>query len=352
MEIIWLGMSLLLATLASADDTLTAMDGVQVSRPSTHAEWLFNMGVLTGKNERGETRHLGFIVNTLIAPTPRLWGPVPIIDFDPKPVVQVMVQDLDHPQVYREQLRADSVDPESFSVSSQDLNLTRVNGRSGNLITRLDVSSSSIGIGMQIVSTKPAAYFGDQGWVVNGSLGRALYVSRTGRELDSSYRSTIRIGSETIHLKEGRIWEDHQEIGSPSPDLFLVKWNWFALQFPDHSEVLIYKLVNRATGAVYHNLQQRVRPDGSIENLPEVTMTETGHVSSRGYDLPTTWDLEIPGLARLHLEHIVQAPWYEVILGPLSDWALEGACRVQGESAWGVPVLAWSEYTNGKFIQF
>src|SRR4051812_3561783 len=96
---------------ARASDPLAAIDRIQVSRPSPKAEWLFNMGVLTGKNEQGEARRLGFIVNTLIAPTPRLWGLVPIVDFDPKPVIQVMVQDLDHQAIYREQLRADSVDP-------------------------------------------------------------------------------------------------------------------------------------------------------------------------------------------------------------------------------------------------
>jgi hypothetical protein len=78
-----------------APDHLTRMDEVQISEPSTQMEWLFNMGLVSGLNDRGELRHFAVVVNTLIGPRLRKLGPIPYPEFQNKPLVLVTIHDLD-----------------------------------------------------------------------------------------------------------------------------------------------------------------------------------------------------------------------------------------------------------------
>ena len=336
---------------AQATDRLTSLDSVRLSGPSIQLEWLFNMGLVTGINSSGQLRHFAIVFNTLIGPHLRRAGPVPYISLTSKPVILLTLHDLDQKQVLHREILADSLDPSTFGVKAEAHStfLTRENSTAG-MISQFQATTDAFEFSAHVISTKPQALFGDQGWADNGSLGKALYLSRTGRALIPDSRSWVNLPGESIQLIEGQFWEDHQLVNPLHLNLMNLKWNWFALHFADHSEAMIYQIQNKKTGELYSTFAQRVRPDGSIEPLQGARIIEGAPVLSRGFKVPTEWKIHVPGKAWLHLKHIIPAPWYDVTLGVAQDSALEGACTVQGNTIWGDVTLAWGEHTNSDFF--
>ena len=343
---------LALTPLVWAQDRLTELDRVRTTGAATQLEWLFNMGLVSGVNPAGEPRHFAVVFNTLIGPHLNSIGPLPVLDFNSKPVILLTLHDLDRREVFQSQVQSDVLDPANFDVRTLDGRVfaTRTDSAAG-VVTHLRARTEAFGFALQILSTKPQALFGDQGWADNGSLGKALYLSRTGRTLDPTFESRVERGGETIHLTEGQFWEDHQLVDPLHLDLTKLKWNWFALHFGDHSEAMIYRIENKKTGEVYSRFAQRVKPDGSIESLERSEIIETSHQVSRGHRVPTAWDITIPGKASFHLKHLIPSPWYDVALGKTHDSALEGACQVEGTTPWGEVTLAWAEYTSSDFFR-
>ncbi len=347
-----LGLALaVLSPAVHATDRLTPLDAVRLSGSSIQLEWLFNMGLVTGVNPAGELRHFAIVFNSLIGPHLRKAGPVPYITLNNKPVLLLTLHDLDRKQVFHRQVQSDFLDPATFGVSTRDRQtfLTRENSPTG-MVTRLQATTEDFEFSAHVVSTKPQALFGDQGWADNGSLGKALYLSRTGRVLIPDASSWIHLPGESIELIDGQFWEDHQLVNPLHLNITNLKWNWFALHFADHSEAMIYQIQNKKTGEVYSTFAQRVRPDGSIEPLENTRILESAPMLARGHRVPTEWKIHVPGKAWLHLKHVIRAPWYDVALGLAQDSALEGACEVVGTTLWGDVTLAWGEYTNTDFF--
>gem|GEM_PF-5733769 len=332
-------------------DRLTDLDRVRLAGPSTRLEWLFNMGLVSGVNEFGEKRHFAVVFNSLIGPSLSSFGWLPYPDFENKPVVLLTLHDLDHGEVLHTQVQSDYLDSETFDVYTRDLKVfqQRRNSQSG-VLTRLHARTEAFAYAMQIRSTKPQALFGDQGWADNGSLGKALYLSRTGRALDARVPAWVELRGERVLLTQGQFWEDHQLVDPLHFDLTRLKWNWFALHFADRSEAMIYKIEDRKTGLVFARFAQRVRPDGSIEPLEGTEVTEVDHLEARGFRVPRAWEIRVPGKAWIRLDHVIPAPWYDVSLGLAHDSALEGKAEVRGRTSWGAVTLAWAEYTSSEFF--
>lgn len=80
---------------------------------------------------------------------------------------------------------------------------------------------------------KKQALFGDNAWVDNGVLGKALYASRTRQQILPG--SLIRWKQEEIAVT-GTSWEDYQ-LTSTINSSSAIRWNWFALLIKDSTVI-------------------------------------------------------------------------------------------------------------------
>ena len=142
---------------------------------------------------------------------------------------------------------------------------------------------------LSLVSTKPPALHGDNGWIDFGPAGGSYYYSRT--RLDVSGSMTV--GGRRLAVT-GEAWFDHQwgdfiSVGGGG-------WDWFAINL-DGGTDLTLSLVRAADGSfplVYGTL---VGGDGSVRHLAadDFTVTSTGTWTSphTGAKYPAGWQITV-----------------------------------------------------------
>ena len=158
-------------------------------------------------------------------------------------------------------------------------------------------SPNGIGIGLSLVSTKPAALHNRIGWIDFGTGGSSYYYSRTAMDA----RGSVVVDGARIAVT-GTAWFDHQwgdfiTVGGGG-------WDWFAVNLADGTDLTL-SLVRDRDGSyplVYGTL---VAADGATTHLPQdaftVEVTARWTSPATGADYPAGWRIAIPG-QRLQIE--------------------------------------------------
>jgi predicted secreted hydrolase len=172
-----------------------------------------------------------------------------------------------------------------FDLQLKDWHMSGANGND-RLAARLD----GYAFDLETRSTKPAALHDGDGFIDYGSDQYSYYYSRTRLET----AGTLEIDGQVVPV-HGEAWMDHQWGDFTTWDSG--GWDWFALQFDDGTELMLYVIAAPAgsPGIVDGSL---VAPDGSVTLLGEedFTVTPTRYWSSpsTGARYPSGWSVDLP----------------------------------------------------------
>ncbi len=158
----------------------------------------------------------------------------------------------------------------------------------GNGKDRLTDSSQDFGFDLELSSTQPPVFHGDDGIISLGTVGSSYYYSRT----RMAVTGTIRIANTTEKVT-GISWFDHQwgdfSIGQLS-------WDWFSLQLNNNIDVMIYQLRDKSKHPVLY--MASVTQNGNTEWLQDTEFTlvpgKKWYSDTSGANYPIEWKISIP----------------------------------------------------------
>jgi predicted secreted hydrolase len=191
---------------------------------------------------------------------------------------------------------------------------------------RLKAETREYAIDLTLEPVKPPVLQGDNGLSQKATgIGRASWYYSMTRLMT---RGVLRVGDKSIPVS-GTSWLDREwATNQLAPDQ--AGWDWFALQFSDGSELMLYQIRLKNGGIDQYSNGKAVFPDGSSRYLAENEFRlEPGRLwtSPRsGAHYPMSWKLEVPGL-NLSAEITTPVDHQELALSVIY-W--EGAIRVTG----------------------
>jgi predicted secreted hydrolase len=138
-----------------------------------------------------------------------------------------------------------------------------------------------------------------QPYVVHGHDG----IIQQGAGGPSAYYSAPRLaahGTLTLNGKPARVsgqgWLDHQW-GNFGTDVGALRWNWFACQFQNGSDLMLYQFLNRANRPTGRQTGTLVTSTGAVKQLTRFTITPMGpSIRPAGAiaTYPLAWRLQVP----------------------------------------------------------
>ncbi|MDJ0739740.1 MAG: lipocalin-like domain-containing protein [Gammaproteobacteria bacterium] len=163
----------------------------------------------------------------------------------------------------------------------------------------LRADTADIGLALTLArGAKPRVLQGEQGLSRKSAApgNASYYYSHT--RLPTHGR--LRIG-DTTHAVDGTSWFDREWSTSALAD-DQAGWDWFALQFDDRSELMLYQMRGVDGRAQRFSKGVLVAPDGRIQHLAhsDFALRPTRHwISDEGARYPVAWRIEVPrfGLA-------------------------------------------------------
>ncbi len=171
----------------------------------------------------------------------------------------------------------------------------RLTGTEDGLPWRLEMAEEGIGLNLSLEPQKPPVLQGDAGLSQKSAEpGNASYYYSIPR---LAARGTVTSNGETIPVT-GLAWLDREwSTSALGPDQ--VGWDWFALQFDDGSDLMLYRLRRRDGATDPHSAGSFITPEGGKRalaagdfELEPVEMWE----SPRGGRYPVAWRLRLPAL--------------------------------------------------------
>ena len=205
-----------------------AADGNLVSLPKDDAphlakiEWWYYNGHLTSESGKQYSFHYTvFLVSGLMSHT----------------VVHVSFNDYQTGQHYTNQRRFGG-NPSIGSVNRFDFALGDWTMKGQNGADQLKVANKDFGFDLNLTSSLPPVFHGNNGIIPMSLSGESYYYSRTRMTATGS----VKIGKKSETVK-GIVWFDHQWGDFLTGKL---AWDWFSLQLDDGSDIMIYHLRDKA----------------------------------------------------------------------------------------------------------
>lgn len=196
---------------------------------------------------------------------------------------------------------------------------------------QLSAKSKGIEINLRLKAEKPPVIHGEDGVSQKAEgEGRASHYYSLAR---LKTEGVVRIGDKQDKVA-GKSWFDH-EWATNQLAAHQVGWDWFSIQLDDGSELMLFQLRTKDGGRDGHSSGTFVDTRGSVTSIAnsDFKLTPVGRKwrsSKTGAEYPTSWRVDIPGLALL-LEVRAAFDEQELDLQPISYW--EGAVRAQGTKA-------------------
>lgn len=160
-------------------------------------------------------------------------------------------------------------------------------------VWQLSADSDDIALELTLTSLKPPVLNGDAGLSQKSSEpGNASYYYSLTR---LATEGELRIGNEVFRVR-GSSWADREWSSSALGD-DQVGWDWFALQFEDGRELMIYQLRRRDGSADPNSAGTLVLVDGTSVHLTNddlVLRVLATWNSPEGGSYPSRWQLEVP----------------------------------------------------------
>jgi len=185
-------------------------------------------------------------------------------------------------------------------------------------------------IDLTLTPTKPPAIHGSNGvsQKAPGPGHASHYYSLTSMTTNGTLTFAGRLQTVT-----GSTWMDH-EFGSSQLTTSQVGWDWFAIQFTDGVELMLYHLRLTDGRPDPHSSGSLIYPDGRIEHLPfsafRLTPQEVWQSPKSGGRYPVRWRIQVPG-RRLDLSVQVAFPDQELdTSGSTQVTYWEGSVSVSG----------------------
>ena len=161
-------------------------------------------------------------------------------------------------------------------------------------VHRLIAGAGEYAIDLTLSVRKPPA--------IHGSHGVSQKAEGLGRA--SHYYSLTRMATEgtvTVAGKRqavtGSTWMDH-EFGSHQLTESQVGWDWFAIQFEDGTELMLYQLRLTDGRSDPHSSGSLIHPNGRVEHLPfstfALTPQEIWQSPKSGGRYPIRWRIQVP----------------------------------------------------------
>jgi predicted secreted hydrolase len=197
---------------------------------------------------------------------------------------------------------------------------------------RITVDAGAFALDLTLHPGKRPVLQGDRGYSRKGrDPGNASHYYSLTRMPSSG---TIRIGERTVSVS-GTSWMDH-EFGTSALDEGTRGWDWFALQFDDGRELMLYQLRLEDGSPGPYSSGVLVDTDGGIQSLAvddfTVTPTRTWRSARSDATYPVEWAVDVPK-AGLHfaVRAVVDAQELRTRRSTnVTYW--EGAVRVDGTS--------------------
>jgi predicted secreted hydrolase len=148
-----------------------------------------------------------------------------------------------------------------------------------------------------------------QPYVLNGSLG----IVPQGKGARSAYYSdprlaaqgTLELGGRSTHVS-GQGWFDHQW-GNFAADISSMHWNWFACQFANRSDLMLYQFISPGGQPIGVQSASFVSPAGTVDHPQQFTVTPLAPMirpAGATGTYPLAWHLVVPSA---HVDITLQA---------------------------------------------
>lgn len=189
------------------------------------------------------------------------------------------------------------------------------------------VDSEEFGLELELATTKPPVFHGEDGVSVKSPdpSNASHYYALT----SIASNGTLRIKDREFKVT-GKSWYD-REWSTSILSRDQVGWDWFAMQFEDGTELMLFQLRNPEGGVNFSN-GTFIAKDGSTNQLKngefELVPDNTWKSKQSGGTYPVSWKASVP---RLNLDLSIRAafPDQELRLNIFNYW--EGATIISGD---------------------
>jgi predicted secreted hydrolase len=247
-----------------------------IKRSGFGEEWWYTSGTLTGAHRREY-----FWFATIWSADGALVAKVNVVDLRADRIV-----------LSKEYVSATAVTAgqTQFTVGAFALGL-----RSGGTLGRWSVNASTNADGrlaLDLLPRQPYVLHGHEGIIQQGTGGRSAYYSAP----RLAARGILTLNGRPIRVS-GQGWLDHQW-GNFGTDVGALKWNWFACQFQNGSDLMLYQFLNRANRPSGRQTGTLVTRTGIVKQLTSLTITPMGPSIRPAGAMVTYplawWRLEVP----------------------------------------------------------
>ena len=247
----------------------------QGAHPGFGEEWWYTSGTLNGSNRRAY-----FWFATIWSADGALVAKVNVVDLRADRIV------LSHEYVSATPVTEGQT---QFSVGSFELGL-----RSGGTLGRWSVDASTSDgrrLELDLLPRQPYVLHGHDGIIQQGTGGPSAYYSAP----RLAARGTLTLNRKAVRVS-GLGWLDHQW-GNFGTNVGALKWNWFACQFRNGSDLMLYQFLNpdnRPSGRQTGTLLTR---GGVVKQLTRFTITPMSpsiRPAGATATYPLAWRLQVP----------------------------------------------------------
>jgi predicted secreted hydrolase len=251
------------------------LPGDHGAHPGFGEEWWYTSGTLTGPNRRAY-----FWFATIWSADGALVAKLNVVDLRADRIVLAY-----------EYVSATVVTDgqTQFTVGGFTLGL-----RSGGTLGRWSVAASTGAGGrldLDLVPRQPYVLHGHDGIIAQGTGGPSAYYSAP----RLAARGTLTLDGKPVSVS-GQGWLDHQW-GNFGTDVGALKWNWFACQFENGSDLMLYQFLNQANHPAGRQTGTLVTRSGVVKQLTRFTITPMGpsiRPAGSTASYPLAWRLQVP----------------------------------------------------------
>jgi predicted secreted hydrolase len=163
-------------------------------------------------------------------------------------------------------------------------------------VVRMQAAQQGVALELRLADAKGPILHGDGGYSQKGpEPGNASSYYSLTRLITEG---TIQVGGE-VHPVRGLSWMDH-EFSTSALAADQVGWDWFALQFDDGSELMVFQ-IRKADGSIDpFSSGTFIAPDGSTVSLEragyQIGVEDTWRSGRTGATYPARWTIEVPSV--------------------------------------------------------
>jgi predicted secreted hydrolase len=247
----------------------------QGAHPGFGEEWWYTSGTLTGANRRAY-----FWFATIWSADGALVAKVNVVDLGADRIV------LSHEYVSATPVTEGQT---QFTVGAFELGL-----RSGGTLGRWSVDASTGAGGrleLDLVPRQPYVLHGHDGIIQQGTGGLSAYYSAP----RLAARGTLTLNGKPVSVT-GQGWLDHQW-GNFGTNVGALKWNWFACQFQNGSDLMLYQFLNQANRPSGRQTGTLLTRGGVVTQLTRFTITPMSpsiRPAGAMAIYPLAWRLQVP----------------------------------------------------------